>query len=415
MEGHNPQLPTSLDWKMSKWKTSIDKVQMIGAYLNDLTASGPSSIGSSREYFQDSRTSEWASSKITSPASSISSQKFLESGKRSGTLRSYHKGNAVRALKLSLADLVKFILSIDDSFQKREPNSPLTSRERRKLSLISEDYQTALTTVLEDQRHEENVPVDVDSVEFHVQKDVADGVSPYLYEAIFSGSGNVESVIAALDLCETQVREFKKLLPVVRVCRHQCTNLVETLEPTATKNFGRCHKVMDGLQKLEADGGGFFSGNRSKSHVHFESLVGLARKFQLVVDLLRKCASENLPKMALEVADLLSPPLLSRRWSKFSLAIRNWEWGMDLVEFAFYMLENLLAGGTYILDVPFKWCEEKCRMVLQIEGELGREDSRLEKSVLDVSNELEAQDMGDLIDQPPTPSRGNRTSRICRI
>jgi serine/threonine protein kinase len=356
-----------------------------------------------------------------------SSQEFSGLGRLSGPLSSYHRGTAIRMLTDYLSDLTTLNISLDEDIQKRveenraflidlseanqrEPNSPLTWQERAKLSLMLKDYQKALSAALEDQDDEEDAP-DVTDVEFKDEKGEADGVPLTLYEANFSGGGYVESLISALDLCETHVREFKKLLPVVGVFQQQCKHLVETLEPTAKSNFDRCHKALEALKRLEVDEDGVFSSSRRNSvHFCFESLVGLVRKLQLVVNLFRKCASENLHKTALQLADLPPPPLMPKRWSEFSLAIRNCEWSMDLVEFAFYTLEKLLAGNTHIFqDVSFKWCEEKSRMVLNIQGKLGRLDSGLEKlgrqdsrpgkSLLEISKELEKQDMEDLIDR----------------
>lgn len=332
----------------------------------------------------------------------------------SGLLMGYHRGTAVRMLTDYLSDLKTLNMSRDDNLQSRvkeyetflkdlneanlrEPNSQLPWQERSKLSSMLNDYQSALSSFLEEQE-DLDVP-GVDDVEFKVDDDVADGVPLYLHVATFSGGTYVESLTAALERCETQLREFMNDLHPV-VYRHQCTHLVETLGRIAVNNFKRYHSILDTLQQLEVHGAGVSSSStRNSVHFCFESLVGLARKLQLVVDLFKKCSSDNLHKTALDLADL-PPPSLMFRWSEFSLAFRNCEWSMDLVELAFYTLEKLLSGGTHIFqDVSFKWSEEKGRMVLQIQGKLGRQDSRLEKPMLEVIKELEAKDLADLTQQ----------------
>ncbi|KAG0590301.1 hypothetical protein KC19_1G087900 [Ceratodon purpureus] len=359
---------------------------------------------------------------------SSSDKELPPSMKLSGPLSSFHRGTAIRMLTDYLSDLTDLNNPLDENVSRRieenrafleelreanqrEPNSAVTWQERDKLSLMMKDYQTALSAALEDQEEEEEEEQGVTDVEFKAENDVTDEVPLTLNEAKFSSGRYLDVLTDALDLCERHVGEFKKLLPVVRVFHHQCKSLVETLEPIAEKQFERCHKVLDALKGLEIDGNGVSTGAPLKGvHFCFESLIVLARKFQLVVDLLRKCASENLHRTALELADLPPQPLMPKRWSEFSLAIRNCEWIMDLVEFAFYTLDKLLAGGTHIFqDVSFKWCDEKSRMVLQIPGmlgrlnsrleKLGRQGSRLEKHVLDDSKELEKKDMENLLEQ----------------
>ena len=373
-----------------------------------------------------------------------SSHEFLgTSPKISGPLGSYHRGTAIRMVTDYLSDLTTLnnINSPDENVlrrvednraflkelteaNQREPNGSLTWQERNKLSLMMKDYQSALMETLEDKDDED---VTEEDVEFIAEKDVCDGVPLYSYEANFSDGEYVESLPFALDICEAQVREFKIMLPAVKVFQRQCKNLVEALEPIAENNFERCHKVLDALKRLEVDGGAVSSGSQYDSaRFCFESLIGLARKFQVVVDLFRNCASENLHKTALKLADLPASPSMPKRWSEFSLAIRNCEWSMDLVEFAFYTLEKLLAGDTHIFqDVSFKWSEEKSRMILQIQSRLGRlsgrlerlgrQDSRLAKSLLDHSKELETKDLTDLIEklkQLGEPARGGRSKWI---
>lgn len=345
-----------------------------------------------------------------------SGQDLLETGRRLGPLHSYHRGTAVRMLTDYLSDLRTLNLSLDEDLRKRveenqaflkelreanerDPNSPLTWQERTKLSEMLKDYQSAVSALGELEDEDDDAP-GVDDVEFKVEKGVAGGVPLQLYEAKDSGGEYVRSLASALDLCEAHIREFKKLLLVVRVFPRQCKNLVETLEPSAASNFARCHKVLNVLKRLEAQGNGVpSSSQRNSVHFCFESLIGLARRFHLVDHLVRKCAcaSENLHKTALQLADLPPPPLMSKRWSEFSLAIRNCEWSMDIVEFAFCTLEKLLAGATLIFqDVSFKWCEEKCRMVLQIQGKPGIQDSRLDRSMVDLNRELKTEELNDL-------------------
>ncbi|KAG0610867.1 hypothetical protein M758_7G098000 [Ceratodon purpureus] len=361
---------------------------------------------------------------------SSSDKELPPSMKLSDPLSSFHRGTAIRMLTDYLSDLTDLNNPLDENISRRieehrafleelreanqrEPNSAVTWQERDKLSLMLKDYQTALSAALEDQeKEEEEEEQGVTDVELYTEEDVTDEVPLILNEAKFSSGRYLDVLTVALDLCERQVGELKKLLPVVRVFHHQCKSLVETLEPIAEKQFERCHKVLDTLKGLEINGNGVSTGAPLKSvHFCFESLVELARSFQLVVDLLRKCASENLHRTALELADLPPQPLMPKRWSEFSLAIRNCEWIMDLVEFAFYTLDKLLAGGTHIFqDVSFKWSEEKSRMVLQIPWgmlgrlnsrleKLGRQGSRLEKHVLSDSKKLEKKDLENLVEQ----------------
>ncbi|KAG0610859.1 hypothetical protein M758_7G097600 [Ceratodon purpureus] len=394
----------------------------------------PQNIGKFQEFREPKDVLQKFASEPVSGTGSSQDKEFPPSGTLSGLLRSFHRGTAIRMLTDYLSDLTDLNNPPDEKITRRieenrailedlreanqqEPNSPLTSQERKKLILMLKDYQIALSVASEDEDEDNEVEEEqqqqqqqqfVADVEFKTEKAVTDDVPLTKSEARLQSEKFVDALTSALELCERQVGEFKQLLLVVRVFHHQCKSLVETLEPIAEKHFERCHKVLEALKgSLEVDGDRVPTGG---VHFCFESLLELACSFRFVGDLLRKCASENLHRTALELANLPPQPKMPKRWSEFSLAIRNCEWIMDLVEFALYALEKLLVGDSPILDdVSLEWCEEKFRMVLRIPGMLGRlssrleklefQGSRLEKLVIDDSKELEKKDMENLLEQ----------------
>ncbi|XP_024372021.1 uncharacterized protein [Physcomitrium patens] len=330
---------------------------------------------------------------------------------RSGPLHSYHRGTAIRMLTDYIQDLRTLNTSLDENLQKqvedydsflteliganqRDPNSALTMLERSKLKSMLKDYQQALEE-LTDALDEEDRHVVRDDHELIpiLQEDEAHELPLYLSEQRFMKGEHVESLTTALDVCTTKLQEFKNMLAVVKIYRHQCNYLVETLEPVAINNFDRYSLA---LSNLLVQGIGNSEKKRNCANFCYESLLGLARKFQSVVDLFKMCASQDMHKSALRLCDV-PPPTSTRRWSEFSLTIQNCEWWMDLVELAFYTLEKLLADPGFTLkDVSFKWSEEKSRMVLQIPGKQERQEG---KSVLDVCKVLEDKDRIELTRQ----------------
>ena len=341
---------------------------------------------------------------------------------RKGRLSSYFVSTAVRMLTDYIKDLKKSNTSSDEGVQikiveyetlrdeldeackQRQPDSTLlTTQERGKLIQMLHDYQA----VLEEQLDQTETQAD-DSRQVVKLIAIADDSSDsgdvplYLSEANFLEGAYRETLTATLDLCDRQVREFKgDLLPGVVIFTNLCTYLVETLSSTAETKFERFRTILATPHNMDLDGEKVPSNLRNSVSFCFESLVGLARRFQLVADLLKKCGSQEWYKSALELADVRLASKRKKRWSEFSLAIRNSEWSLDLVELAFHALEKLLTESTYtVKDATFIFSEEKGRMVLQIPGKvLDRQNSVLENSILEVCRELEEKDLTALIHQ----------------
>lgn len=305
--------------------------------------------------------------------------------------------------------------------KQRDPDNSdngrlLTPQERSKLILMLYDYQAVLQRLEIDEAEtlQEGLPddgftgssrhleIDMELISIKGEDESGDSgdVPLYLSEADFSGGVYMESLTAALDLCDNQVQEFVKvLLPSVVIFHHLCKHLAGTLSSTSETKFERYRSVLLLLQNLDLEGSQISSNLRNSVSFCFESLVGLARRFQLVADLLQKCGSAEWYKSALELADV-RPRKHFLRWSEFSLAIRNCEWSLDLVELAFHALAKLLTDGTYtVKDASFKWVLEKGRMVLQIPGgKLERETSNpQENRLLELCRDLEERDLAALI------------------
>ncbi|KAG0563975.1 hypothetical protein KC19_8G072800 [Ceratodon purpureus] len=349
-------------------------------------------------------------------------------------LSSYDLTTADRMLNDYIDDLRKSNLSPDLSVQmkiqeyeglrdelraakQRDPDNfdngrLLTQQQRNKLIEMLHDYQAVLEP--EDDRAgleqlDQNVtqpdgrisptPSRHIDLEMELISNLDEGDVPlYLSDTHFSGGSYMESLAAALDLCDKQVQEFNNILRRVVIFIRLCTYLVETVSSITGTKFERYRNTLNQLQKMDVEKVRIPNNLRNSVSFCFESLVGLARRFQLVDDLLQKCASHNQwCKSALELADV-RPRKHIMRWSEFSLAIRNCEWCLDLVELAFHALEKLLTHGTYtVKDASFKWSSEKGRMVLQIPGKFERQNSSRENVLLKKCRDLEDKDLVDLI------------------
>lgn len=356
-----------------------------------------------------------------------------ETGKK--TLGSYYLKTAIRMLTDYIADLKTSHVSIDDSVQSRieeyeallrdlEEKQPeqddsktiLATQDRGKLISMLLDYQAVLLSeALADQAQlDEDVPdrdesyaQDTEDTELRPRNEAGEDsearrVPVYLCDTDFQEGGYKGPLTDSLALCENQVYKFESLLPCVVIFKGLCKYVVESLAARARLNFVQYRKILSHLEEVE--GGGEISGSlRNSASFCFESLVGLARRFQLVSDLLTKCGSLDWYKSALELANV-KPSRYKLRWSEFSLAIRNCQWSMDLAELAFHALQKLQKEGRYsVKDATFKWSEVEGRMVLQIlsDSEIDRQSSGNQESskLQEVCRDLEEKDLADLIEK----------------
>lgn len=212
----------------------------------------------------------------------------------------------------------------------------------------------------------------------------------YLSDTDFEEGAYMESLTAALNLCTDQVHGFKTLLPSVVIFKALCKYVVESLVPVAQASMDRYRDTLTQLQKQELE---ISSTVRNSVSFCFESLVGLARHFQMVTELLRKCGSPDWHVTAVELADV-RPDKRKARDSEFSVAVRNCAWRMDLAELAFHALSKLVSEGTYtIKDASFKWSEQEGRMVLQIHGKASS------TTPVQDTSQLEDEDLNSLIEK----------------
>jgi hypothetical protein len=268
-------------------------------------------------------------------------------------------------------DKYRMALAKMEEANAREPNGTLTWEERNVLKTMLEDYTRGLEDFLEDpDEHGGRDKLEAELEELRANIDMVDEGIPL----DFSGTRleiMTESFTASLDGVKGQVAEFSRLQSSgsIQVFKLQCGFVVETLSVTVHDRLRRYDETLQLLQELKVECYEVSARERIFKGVAFciESLSELARQFQSVVELLTTCSKDDWWITALELSNAL-PQVSIPRWSRFSLAIRACEWSMDIVDLAFHALRQLLDCMSTLLDVVFKWSDERSRMVLLIDG-----------------------------------------------
>lgn len=352
-----------------------------------------------------------------------------------GPLGFYHRGVAVRMLRDYLRDLLalnarqlqndpedkrqqrvrnvqkrvkkyRVALTKMEEANVKEPDGTLVWEERNVLKTMLEDYSRGLEDFLEDpDEHGGRDKLEAELEEVRANIDMVDeGIPLDFSETRFDIM--TESLTASLEGVERQVAEISRLHSCgsIQVFNLQCSFLVETLSLTVHERLHRYNETLKLVQDLEVEGYQVSARQRIFKTVAFciESLSELARQFQSVQELLATCSKEDWWITALELSNAL-PQFTIPRWSRFSLAVRACEWTMDIVDFAFHELRQLLEGLSTSFDVVFKWSEEKSRMVLLIAGKpLYEQDGRIggippPADFLEDTRDLEVKDVAALV------------------
>ena len=281
----------------------------------------------------------------------------------------------VEKYRVALADM--------EEANAREPNGTLTWAERNILKTMLEDYSRGLEDFLEDPDEHggrDKLEAELEEVRSNIDK-VDSGIPLDFSETRFDIM--VESLTASLEGVERQVAEFTRLNSCgsIQVFNLQCRFVVEKFSLTVDDRLQRYNETLRLVQDLEVEN--YLESARQQifKSVAFciESLTELARQFQSVVELLNTCSKVDWWVTALDLSNAL-PQFGIPRWSCFSLAIRACEWSMDIVDLAFHALQQILNGVSTLLDVAFKWSEEKSRMVLLIDDKPLHEHPDVERS-----------------------------------
>ncbi|KAG0563827.1 hypothetical protein KC19_8G062200 [Ceratodon purpureus] len=358
-----------------------------------------------------------------------------------GPLGFYHRGVAERMLRDYLRDLLALnarqlandpeekrqirITNVQKRVEKyrlalakmeeanaKEPNGTLSWEERNILKTMLEDYTRGLEDFLEDPDEHggrDKLEAELDEVRANIDM-VDEGIPLDFSETRFDIM--IESLTASLEGVEGQVEEFSRLHSCgsIKVFNLLCGYVVDTLSLAIHDRLRRYKETLELAMKLEVEDYLVSARQPIFKSVAFciESLTELARQFQSVVELLTTCSKDDWWIAALELSNAL-PHFSIPRWSRFSLAIRACEWSMDIVDLAFHALRQISSNGvSTLLDVAFKWSEEKSRMVLLIDGKpLYEKDERIEVRppgippvvtyLQDTCKALEAQDVSALV------------------
>ena len=389
-----------------------------------------------------------------------------------GPLRAYHRGVAVRMLTDYLRDLEtlneqvlhggstqtipehiemvqkrlgdyrKALKDLDDA-NNREPNSQLTVAERVIVRHMLRDYQTALEDSLDADIGNPSMAIAKDfrrstpgEVMQHIQEvknfemtlssiHLDDMVqSPWSLETIKFPVAEVSELQARFPLmlemvadglkgCEAKVEELRStLLNQVNVYKAQCTHLARALKGHVRKNFPVYHHTLRTipLMNSEETGVGAGMGQRDRFRaVSFciKSLAELDRTLGLAVELVSMCGNSEWTRTALRMSNAPAHPKIPRP-SAFTIALRQCEWALDVVELFFHVFKKLLRSNVdpnWKDGVIFKWNNDDRRMVLQILGQPAPADATtmLNKDqssggALKVTQELEVRDRATLLE-----------------
>jgi len=375
-----------------------------------------------------------------------------------GPLRAYHRGVAVRMLTDYLRDLEslnggstqtipehsevvqkrlgdyrKALKDLDDA-NNREPNSQLTVAERVIVRHMLRDYQTALEDSLDAEDSLDVRRSTPGEVMQHIQEvknfemtlssiHLDDMVqSPWSLETIKFPVAEVSELQARFPLmlemvadglkgCETKVEELRStLLNQVNVYKAQCTHLARALKGHVRKNFPGYHHTLRTipLMNSEETGVGIGMGQRERFRaVSFciKSLAELDRTLGLAVELVSMCGNSEWTRTALRMSNAPAHPKIPRP-SAFTIALRQCEWALDVVELFFHVFKKLLRSNVdpnWKDGVIFKWNNEDRRMVLQILGQPAAADATTmnkdqSSGALKVTQELEVRDRATLLE-----------------